>query len=314
MRSLPQNASVQTKSASQSTSHGSVNDTGQLPRGAVQRPSSHPASDPDDLRIAVLVRAIEFEVIPRLMLAHRSADECLTMPGLGGEHVTSDDVEQFTRLILLQDETLAHACIQAIRTRGVPVETIYLELLAPVARRLGEMWEDDLCDFTDVTLGLGRLHQVLQDLSSSTEPAVRPSTGRRILLLPSPGEQHTFGLVMVGEMFRRAGWEVEGGPSEHALDPVARGRTTWFDVVGFSLAADVHLEQLAACIRAVRATALNRSVGIMVGGPLFNRQPDLSAYVGADATVGNGREAPDVAQALVARLCGVASSGADGPS
>lgn len=94
--------------------------------------------------------------------------------------------------------------------------------------------EDDLCDFTDVTLGLGRLHQVLQDVSSSSEPAAREAVGRRILRCPARASS-TFGLVMVGGMFRRAGWEVEGGPSELVINPVARGRSTWFDVVGFWL-------------------------------------------------------------------------------
>ena len=119
---------------------------------------------------------------------------------------------------------------------------------------------------------------------------------------------------MVGEIFRRAGWEVEGGPSEHAINPVARVRAAWFDVVGFSLAAEVHLEPLAACIRAVRPASMNQSVGIMVGGPLFNQQPELWAQVGADATVGNGRDAPGFAEALVARNSRRATTGADGPS
>lgn len=313
MRSLPQSASAQSEHASPAN-RPATDSGGEQFQPGVHRPPGRAGPDPDDLRIAVLVRAIEHEVIPRLMLAHRTAGECLALASEGSKHVTADDVEQFTQFILLQDETLAHACIQAIRTRGVPVETIYLELLAPVARRLGTMWEDDLCDFTDVTLGLGRLHQVLQDLSSSSEPPIRASNGRRILLLPSPGEQHTFGLVMVGEMFRRAGWEVEGGPSEHAINPVARGKDTWFDIVGFSLAADVHLGALTQCIQSLRQATLNRSVGIMVGGPLFNRQPELVAQVGADATVGNGRDAPAAAEALVARLTRDAGTGAGGPS
>ncbi len=123
-----------------------------------------------------------------------------------------------------------------MRLKGIAVETIYLELLAPVARHLGSLWEQDLCDFTEVTIGLGRLHQVLRELSPGFSQSVgHAGNGRRILLLPSPGEQHTFGLVMVSEFFRHAGWDVAGGPWEAGADPVTMVKREWFDVVGFSL-------------------------------------------------------------------------------
>ena len=38
-----------------------------------------------------------------------------------------------------------------------------------------------------------------------------PVDGRRILLTAVPGEQHSFGLYMVAEFFRRAGWDVVDG-------------------------------------------------------------------------------------------------------
>ena len=60
-------------------------------------------------------------------------------------------------------------------------------------------------------------------------------TGRRVLLLPGPGEQHTFGLSMVAEFFRRSGWEVVGGTGPESLDPVRAVRDEWFDVVGISV-------------------------------------------------------------------------------
>lgn len=256
-----------------------------------------------DLRLALLAKAIEHEIIPRLMLAHRNPHECLSLPevDIAGQEVTQHDVEAFARLVLSEDENLAQACVDAMRLKGIAVETIYLELLAPVARHLGSLWEQDLCDFTEVTIGLGRLHQVLRELSPGfSQPLGHGGTGRRILLLPSPGEQHTFGLVMVSEFFRHAGWDVAGGPWEAGADPVTMVRREWFDVVGFSLGSELHLDELAQCIRSVRKAAINQRVGIMVGGPIFSLHPEFVSRVGADGAASDGRRAPDIAEQLSA--------------
>jgi len=128
----------------------------------------------------------------------------------------------------------------------------------------------------------------------------QPTEGRRVLLLPSPGEQHTFGLVMVGEFFRRAGWDVSGGAWTAGADAAALVAAEWFDVIGFSLGAEIHLPALADCIRAVKQGSCNRSIAVLVGGPLFGEHPHYVRQVGADGMTIDGREAPSLAERLIA--------------
>lgn len=253
-----------------------------------------------ELRLSLLSKAIEHEIIPRLMLAHPTAGECLSPETTGSQQVSAADVETFAKLVLAPDENVAHACIEAMRSSGISVETIYTDLLAPVARHLGVLWEEDLCDFTEVTLGLGRLHQVLRELSPAFNQANINASGHRVLLLPAPGEQHTFGLVMVSEFFRRAGWDVGGGPWEAGADPVLMVKREWFDVVGFSLGNITQLDALAASIKIVRKSSLNTSICVIVGGPLFLAHPEYVAYVNADAASTDGAQAPTLAKKLIA--------------
>ena len=255
----------------------------------------------NEARMTQLVRTIEQEIIPRLMLAHRTVPERLLRPSVPGQPITVHEVEQFAKLALAHDEDLAFVTIQALRARGVSVERIYLELLAPTARYLGELWEEDLCSFTDVTVGLGRLQRVLRELSPALGRAVEhPAQGRRVLLLPSPSEQHTFGLVMVAEFFRRAGWDVTGGAWAADADAATLAGAEWFDVVGFSLGAEVHLQALADSIGKVRHAACNRDIAILVGGPMFGAHPEYVQRVGADGMTIDGREAPSLAESLIA--------------
>lgn len=263
-----------------------------------------------DLRLALLSRAIEDEIIPRLMLAHPAAGECLSLTLPSCARVSQEDVQAFARLVLAPDENLAQACVEAMRTSGISVETIYTDLLAPVARHLGVLWEEDLCDFTEVTVGLGRLQQVLRELSPAFGQTSTGTSGNRVLLLPGPGEQHTFGLIMVSEFFRRAGWDVGGGAWEAGADPVVMVQREWFDVVGFSLANVAQLDELAACIKNVRAAALNKSMCVIVGGPLFLANPEYVAHVNADAASTDGSQAPELAARLLSAQARAARPGA----
>jgi len=266
----------------------------------VDVPGFRPAEAANDTRMSQLARTIEQEIIPRLMLAHRTATEPLLRPAGVAYAITEADVKHFAKLVLSHEEDVAFATIQGLRARDVSVEKIYLDLLAPTARYLGELWEEDLCNFTDVTVGLGRLQRVLRELSPALGRSVEhPSQGRRVLLLPSPGEQHTFGLVMVAEFFRRAGWDVTGGAWAAGADAAALVSAEWFDVIGFSLGAEVHLQQLATSIAAVRHATCNRELAILVGGPLFGVHPEFVGQVGADGMTIDGREAPSLAEGLI---------------
>lgn len=169
------------------------------------------------------------------------------------------------------------------------MEAVCLCLLAPAARELGLLWEEDECDFMQVTVGLCRLHHLLRELSPGFHfESVEPKTARNILLAPLPGDQHTFGITLVAQFLRKAGWQVWSefaGSTEELLEVV---RTHWFAAVGLSVGSETRVDELARVIRAIRQASLNRSVGIMTGGPLLVARPELAVLMGADATALDG--------------------------
>jgi methylmalonyl-CoA mutase cobalamin-binding domain/chain len=273
--------------------------------------------DSNEQRLARLVRTIEGEIIPRLVLARRGAQEHRTVAAVqspGEVAVTAaagaldpEDVAQFARLLLEQDVVFATSYVESLRAQGAPLERVFLELLAPAARHLGDLWSADLVDFTEVTVGLCRLHEVLRELSPAfAHEAEVADPGRRVLLATAQGEQHTFGLFMVSEFFRRAGWEVRCAPPSSAEELVGIVHRSWFAVVGLSVSCEARLEAVAAVVRSLRKSSLNRDVGVMVGGPIFAEHPEFVARVGADATAIDGRQAPVQAEnllSLLARPC-----------
>ncbi len=254
-------------------------------------------------RIAVLARTLETDIIPRLLLAHRKATPAAYLDSGPGDAPGPGDVSTMTSLAIAADLPGALSYLEGLRARGIPLDRIYLDVLAPVARRLGVMWEQDECDFTVVTIGLSCLHQVVREYSPAfTLRARRAEPDRRVLLAPAPGEQHSFGILVVEQFFRGAGWDVWSGAGVERDEILEAAQRVWFGVAGFSLACEDHLGALAMLIRDVRRASRNAGVGILVGGPIFVERPELVALVGADATAADGRQATLQAETMLALL------------
>jgi len=257
----------------------------------------------DQRRRAILTRTVQLDVIPRLVAAYASAitpAPAVVAPPTPALVVAPAHVAELVELVLAHGESAAAAYVESMRGNGAGAEAIYLDLLAPAARRLGTMWDEDLCDFTEVTVGLWRLQSAMRELSPSfLDQRTGHAAGPRILLVPLPGESHTFGLSMVYEFFRRAGWNAWSGPVRDSAELAGMVGREHVDVVGFSLACDERLEDVYSEIRAVRRASLNPGLAVMVGGPPFIGNPLLAAQLGADGTATDGRQAVAQARALV---------------
>jgi methanogenic corrinoid protein MtbC1 len=231
---------------------------------------------------------IETEIIPRLLLSHLANPE---EPGALSPVLSPADVRDFTRIVLEDEFALSLSYVVEVRAKGHAIEAIFLDLLAPTARLLGDMWASDLCSFPDVTIGLSRLQQVLRELSPTFESeAGGPKVQGRILLAAAPGEQHSFGLSMLEAFFRRAGWDVCEGGTQSREELIRLARADWFDAIGLSMSSDVLYESVKEFIPALRAASKNPSVLMMVGGRFFVDHPDHAILVGADVSAS---DAPD---------------------
>jgi methanogenic corrinoid protein MtbC1 len=251
-------------------------------------------------RVEQLARAVEQEVVPRLILARRSIHEATSVTVGGEPGLRAEQAVELARLSLDGDLGVMIAYVETLHGVGIPVESLYLQLLAPAARHLGELWAADLCTFAEVTLGLMRLQQVMRALSPAFQSEhVTPHCEHQVLLTPIPGEQHSFGLFMVAEFFHRDGWHIWSGPlaSLDELANLVRGQR--FAIVGLSVSSEAKLDELTATIRAIRRASLNRRVGVMVGGQLFAEHPEVAPMVGADATAKDSRHAIEQAHCLL---------------
>ncbi|MEM6733413.1 MAG: hypothetical protein AAF658_17780, partial [Myxococcota bacterium] len=117
-----------------------------------------------------LTKTIQAEIIPRLMLAHR-VDTAPRVFGANGEPDSSliFDVEPFVDRLMKSDAIAGHEYVVKLRQEGATLESLFLELLAPAARVLGARWENDEASFTDVTVGLTHLQQLVREYAPAFE-------------------------------------------------------------------------------------------------------------------------------------------------
>ncbi len=263
------------------------------------RDEAAPEAEPLD---AELGRTIEHVLLPRLLLAHRLPVQIEPPVAVVGTPITPADVEGFAADLLSADEGAAAARVRALLAGGSTAEAIMLDLLSPTARQMGDLWDQDVCDFVAVTVALGRIQRSVHELSGVRAfrgtGVDRPMVGK-VLLACAEGDQHLLGLLIAAEFFARDEWEVVLGPPVSQRQPAAEVQHDHFDIVGFSVGSDRRLDELAATIAELRRVSSNPAIKVIVGGPWIDQQPDCWQQIGADAASTDAREAPRVARGLL---------------
>jgi MerR family transcriptional regulator, light-induced transcriptional regulator len=205
------------------------------------------------------------------------------------------DIEEFATLAICPGGDLWPYVEETLRT-GVPVQEIFEDLLAPAAKRLGDLWESDDCDFLSVTTGAHRLHIAVRRLSSAWRPGWQGAA--RALFLPAPGETHVLGLSIVTAAFEQCGWSTD---ITDASVVYATVRRHWFDLVAFSISCDRLIDGLTDAAARIRRVSRNRNVFLLVGGPVVASKPELAASIGADALAATPQEAVVITRSLLRR-------------
>lgn len=267
-------------------------------------PSRRPDTDQHkrlaERRVRSMLEAVlDRDIIPRLMNAHRSPMHApLGATGAAAAlHQVIDEahVQALVDISLDGEAELAREFVLRLRDQGMPVESIYLDLITPAARRIGAMWEADTCDFVLVTLAMLKIQQVMYDLSPDFIREGAEPSSRRALVVPAPGSHHTMGAAMVADFFRRDGWDVLSSHDLSRADVLRAVRKEWFDVVALSISAPNQLMSSSTLISDIRKLSSNKGILVMVGGPLALSVPDLATRVGADIVTLDAKQAVDVA-------------------
>lgn len=236
---------------------------------------------PTESRLQDFASVIENIIVPRLLMSHVNNNTSVANEKISLRNVAVSD---FIKLTTQDDPSVAIDYVRHLMANGVPFQDVLLELMAPAARVLGERWEQDQASFVEVALGVARMHRILREFDGVPSHLWSDAGfGRHALLLPAPGELHSFGLRLVQEFLLRESWTVTNQPVatvEELGDLVAY---EFYDIVGLSLSGQTNVQAFMDSIRMIRQKSKNKHVKIIVGGHLFVERPELIESCGSDA-------------------------------
>lgn len=267
-------------------------------RGETSPDASASNDDAHDECRQQLMATLDTQIIPRLVNAHR-ADEA-ALPQRQTDRISAAQIEVFAGVCVAADRVGAQRFIEQVREDGVDAEAVFIDLIGPAARYLGQQWESDALSFSDVTVGLSLMHAIVHEMGYDHHDGPQlAGEVKRIMLACAPGSQHLLGLSMVSELFRRAGWQVvlEIAPSSAELCRAAKNE--WFDMIGLSLALDSQLAVLGKLVADLKRASRNPRTHVILGGPIFSLRHCTAEEFGAQGICRDGRESVSLAARLV---------------
>ena len=274
---------------------------GKQPASMPSPSAANDAKGSIDLCKTSLLSVIESQIIPRLLDAHPSAKSS-DLEQAQDELVAASeqDMLDFAQACLATDSQAVFNHLDILRSKGLGSQTVFLDVITPAARYLGDLWEQDKMDFTLVAQGLLRMHHAMRHLGYETQDGPQTAgDARRIMLASAPGSQHILGLAMVSEFFRADHWQVvvEISTSEQAL--VHAVGHEWFDVIGLSVGLVEQLPDIPALITRLKSASRNPNAFVLLGGPALLQTQMGNIELAADAISVNAAEAVKLAGELL---------------
>jgi len=247
-----------------------------------------------------ILSIVESQIIPRLLVSDRIGKPHLTLVSSSKAMPSKKEIEIFTDLCSSDSSKDAQSFVDDLLNKGLSKEDIFLELITPAAQYLGSQWDDDRMDFSQVNLGLVRLHSIANEIRcTSKSDQFAKGKARRVMMASAPGSMHMLGTTIVADFFRKEDWQVVVAISSSANELVQTVSNEWFDVLGLSLSIDQQLTGLADLIDQLKSLSLNPRMVVMLGGPIFSAKKLDANDFGANGICDNAKHAVGLAVSLL---------------
>ncbi len=247
-----------------------------------------------------ILSIVEAQIIPRLLVSKQIGKPHLTLVSSSKAMPSQKEIETFTDLCVSESSKDAQSFVDDFLDTGLSTEDIFLGLLTPAAKYLGSQWDDDRMDFSQVNLGLVRLHSIANEIRCTSKSGqLVKDKAKCVMIASAPGSMHMLGTTIVADFFRKEDWQVVVAISSSANELVKTVSNEWFDVLGLSLSIDQQLTGLADLIDQFKSLSLNPRMVVMLGGPIFSAKKLDANDFGANGICDNAKHAVGLAASLL---------------
>lgn len=220
-----------------------------------------------------------------------------------------DRADSFVALITRDGPQKTEQYIAELLNLGMGVDSIVLELIPRIARKLGDQWISDSLSFTEVTIATGRLQKLIYSLDHLfQETRTHAATAHTILVSAAPGSHHTLGPLILSNYFTWAGWNVlsESMPTQRYIETTVASKS--LTAIALSVADYDQLDQLPMLIQSIRNKSLNPAIIVLTGGSLYNSDSMSFGHIKADIKSNTPEEALHQINRILNNIIEVSSS------
>jgi len=202
---------------------------------------------------------------------------------LKGGVLGDEEIDRITKLLLSTEDGAFELAITVLKTHGVSINYIVLDLIPTIARRWGKQWEDDTLSFAEVSIGTNKLERVIHKLDYLFQVTQLEKRGNHSILITNfPESQHSLGTLILSNYFIHSGWRVYR-PENNSLKSISRElESNSHDAIAISISCDEQLERLPNTISLLRGKSKNPKIRVLIGGPLYNKAPEKFDHIQAD--------------------------------
>lgn len=197
-------------------------------------------------------------------------------------------VVELERMLIAGDGRGASDVLQRAISSGADVDEVYLEILSPVLRSIGDRWSKGEIDIAVEHLATSIATRLVGQLSPRFS---RPGRRRGVIVIGGPtGERHGLVLAMLADLLRRESWDVHDlGADTPAQSFVhAAGAVEDLVAIGISVSSDECLDSARETLHALRGQ-VDEGVRLVIGGHAV-RDLEHACSLGADHWASGARE------------------------
>lgn len=213
-------------------------------------------------------------------------------------------LDDLCETFLADDNDPRHEAISRMRRDGIATSEIIDYVIPELARILGRRWADDDLSFIEVAIGSARLQEtvrglVARELSQGFDTLDTDNADPegiqtpRVLLVVPRTEEHTLGVFVAADQFRRFGYRVDIAVDQRPKQIAIAIQRRNYSMIGLTIAGRRALAASRELVDIIRSSAAF-DTPIVLGGSLIGTEQDLKKTTGVDHVVKTVRDALDI--------------------
>lgn len=199
-------------------------------------------------------------------------------------------IEKYLDFLLKGDRVKSRKVVEDIMRTGVPVHSVYVDLVWPVMVEIEDRWRNDKITMVQEHLAT-RINRTIIDQLQNKLPR-HDTLGKKAVICCAQDQLQELGAQMMADLFESDGWEVcfigAGLNNQDILEYINSSSPDLLIIYGAQPRQAPDIRKLIDTIRGVNAWPDMR---IMLSGGLFNRAEGLWEEIGADLFAENAAQA-----------------------